>query len=83
MLHNCSFLFNLLLTYHLLKKNLEKQVDVYKDANNTNKAIKVILYFTDEEYEKTINILNELELLDKPGIVLIDARTNKVQASKA
>ncbi len=40
-----------------LKKNLEKQVNVYKDANNTDKAIKVILYFTDEEYEKTINIL--------------------------
>lgn len=66
-----------------LKKNLEKQVDVYKDANNTDKAIKVILYFTDEEYAKTINILNELGLLDKPGIVLIDARANKVQASKA
>lgn len=66
-----------------LKKNLEKQVDVYKDANNTDKAIKVILFFNDDEYKKTINILNELELTGKPGIVLIDARDNKVQASKA
>ncbi|WP_026396293.1 hypothetical protein [Acetobacterium malicum] len=66
-----------------LKKNLEKQVNVYKDANNTDKAIKVILYFTDEEYKKTINILNELELSGKPGIVLIDARADKIQASKA
>ena len=66
-----------------LKKNLEKQVEVYKDANRTDKAIKVILFFTDEEYKKTIDILNELELIDKPGIVLIDARDNKVQASKA
>lgn len=66
-----------------LKKNLEKQVDVYKNANRTNKAIKVILYFTDDEYQKTIDILNELELTGKPGIVLIDARDNKVQASKA
>lgn len=65
-----------------LKKNLEKQVEVYKDANNTDKAIKVILFFTDDEYEKTINILNELELTGKPGIVLIDARANKIQASK-
>lgn len=66
-----------------LKKNLEKQVEVYKDANRTDKAIKVILFFTDEEYKKTIYILNELELTGKPGIVLIDARDNKVQASKA
>lgn len=54
-----------------LKKNLEKQVEVYKDANRTDKAIKVILFFTDEEYKKTIDILNELELIDKPGIVVL------------
>lgn len=65
-----------------LKKNLEKQVDVYKDANNTDKAIKVIMYFTDDEYRKTVNILNELGLTGKPGIVLIDAIGAKVQASK-
>ena len=67
-----------------LKKNLEKQVDVYKDANNTDKAIKVILSFTDEEEKKTISILNELELYGKPEIVTIDARRdNKPAASKA
>lgn len=67
-----------------LKKNLEKQVEVYKDANNTNKAIKVILFFTDEEEQKTLKILNDLGLTGKPGIVTIDARSdNKVQASKA
>lgn len=67
-----------------LKKNLEKQVEVYKDANNTNKAIKVILFFTDEEEQKTYKVLNELGLTGKPGIVTIDARAdNKVQASKA
>lgn len=67
-----------------LKKNLEKQVDVYLDANNTDKAIKVIMFFTAEEEKKTYDILNELKLTGKPGIVLIDARSdNKVQASKA
>jgi hypothetical protein len=67
-----------------LKKNLEKQVDVYKDANNTDKAIKVILYFTNEEQEKTMSILNELGLTGKPNIVTIDARAdNKPSASKA
>ena len=66
-----------------LKKNLEKQVEVYKDANNTDKAIKVILFFTDEEQEKTIKILNELGLTGKPCIILIDARAdNKPSASK-
>ncbi len=66
-----------------LKKNLEKQIEVYKDANNTDKAIKVILFFTDEEEKKTISILNDLGLTGKPNIVLIDARPNKPQASKA
>lgn len=67
-----------------LKKNLEKQVDVYLDANNTDKAIKVIMFFTAEEEKKTYDILNELGLTGKQGIVLIDARSdNKVQASKS
>ena len=67
-----------------LKKNLEKQVEIYKDANNTNKAIKVILFFTEEEQAKTIAILNELGLHGKPGIITIDARKdNKISASKS
>ena len=67
-----------------LKRNLEKQVEVYQDANNTNKAIKVILFFTAEEGKRTQVILNELGLQGKPGIVVIDARSdNKPPASKA
>ncbi len=66
-----------------LKKNLEKQVEVYKNANQTNLAIKVIIFFTDEEEAKTYKILNELKLTNNPHIVLIDARSNKIQASKA
>jgi len=67
-----------------LKKNLEKQVDVYKDANNTDKAIKVILFFSEDEEKKTTTILNELGLYGKPGIITIDARSdNKPSASKA
>jgi len=67
-----------------LKRNLDKQVDVYLDANDTSKAIKVILFFTDGEREKAQKILNDLGLTGKLGIVLIDAGdTNKIQASKA
>ena len=67
-----------------LKKNLEKQVDVYKNANDHPKAIKAIMFFTDEECERVYTILNELGLSGNKDIVLIDARReNKVQASKA
>lgn len=66
-----------------LKKNLLKQVDVYKDANNTDKAIIVIVFYTDDEKEKLDDILDDLGLTNKPGIVTIDARPNKIQASKA
>lgn len=66
-----------------LKKNLLKQVDVYKDANNTDKAIIVIVFYTDDEKEKLDEILDDLGLTNKPGIVTIDARPNKIQASKA
>ena len=67
-----------------LKKNLKKQVEVYLDANATKKAIKVILFFSDEELDKATKILNELCLTGKPGIILIDARKdNKIAASKA
>ena len=63
-----------------LKNNLAKQVEIYKKANNTKQAIKVILYFSDEEYKKVNNILNELNL-DRKDIILIDAKNDKVSAS--
>ena len=67
-----------------LKRNLEKQVDVYKSANDHPNIIKAIMYFTDEEQKKVFKILNDLELMGKDGIVLIDARKdNKIQASKS
>lgn len=64
-----------------LKQNLEKQVEVYKAAAETDRAIKVIMFFTDMEYNKVCRILNELDLADNEDIVLIDARNNKESAS--
>ena len=64
-----------------LKQNLAKQVDVYKAASETNRAIKVILFFTDAECEKVYKALNELGLAGNPDIFLIDARNNKESAS--
>lgn len=65
-----------------LKQNLENQVDVYKTASETNRAIKVIMYYTEKEYERVTKILNELGLIGCPDIILIDARNdNKPSAS--
>ena len=64
-----------------LKKNIQNQGEIYKKANCTNRAIKVILFFTDDEYRKLTNILNELDLADCKDIVLIDARNDKKSAS--
>lgn len=57
-----------------LKQNLAKQVERYTEANQTDKAIKVILYFDDSELAKTKKVLKELGLKEGKTIVLIDAR---------
>jgi len=57
-----------------LKNNLEKQVEIYKKANNTEKAIKVIVYFTESERNKVYKILEDLDLKDDENIILINAR---------
>lgn len=65
-----------------LKQNLKHQVEVYKDANQTKKAIKVILFFSISEYQKTKRVLNELDLREGKEVILIDAqRENKTSAS--
>lgn len=65
-----------------LKKNLENQVEIYKAANSTEKAIKVIMCFSDSEQAKVSRILKELGLTGDPNIVVIDADAdNKISAS--
>lgn len=67
-----------------LKRNLQKQVKIYEDANNTKKSIKVILYFSLDQLNRALEILDELGLRGFKDIVLIDARNdNKPSASKA
>ena len=64
-----------------LRQNLENQVEIYKAASETDRAIKVIMYFTDNEEAKLFRVLNELGLTGNPDIYLIDARNDKVSAS--
>lgn len=66
-----------------LKQNLDKQVEIYKKANCTDRAIKVILFFSEDELAKVEKILNELGLSGCQDIVLINAIDNKVSASNA
>ena len=66
-----------------LAQNLAKQVEVYKKAHDTDKAIKVVLFFSTKEEQKTKKILSDLGLSNEKYIVLIDAsRNNKISASK-
>ncbi len=65
-----------------LKQNLEKQVEIYEKANNTQDSIKVILFFDGSEFRKVTKILKELKLENKPNIILIDAG-RKISASNA
>ncbi len=65
-----------------LKQNLQHQLEVYKKASDTDKGIKVIMYFTEQEEKRVYDILNELKIAASEDIVLIDARAdNKVSAS--
>lgn len=67
-----------------LRRNLEKQVDVYAKASQAERSIKVIMYFSDGELEKVTGTLRDLKLQGREDILLIDARRdNKPSASKA
>ena len=56
---------------------------VYNVDEFQNNNIKVILYFTENEYTKIMKILQDLNLQEGSDLVLIDARANKISASNA
>lgn len=67
-----------------LKRNLQKQLDIYKRASDAEAGYKVIIYFTEDELVRVEKILRELEMDKDPNIFLIDARNdNKPSGSKA
>ena len=67
-----------------LKRNLQKQVEVYARASDTEKSLKAIVFFSEEEYQRVFAILRNLRLETDPNIYLIDARSdNKLSGSKA
>ena len=67
-----------------LRRNLEKQDEIYKTANNTPHAVKVIIAYTEGDMSKVERVLAELELTSDSSTVVIDARSdNKPSASTA
>ncbi len=67
-----------------LKRNLEKQLEIYKSASDAAAGFKVIIFFTEEELIRVKRILRELGMEKDPRIVLVDAcNENKPSASKA
>ena len=63
---------------------MKKQVPIYEKASDTNKSLKVILYFNAEEVANVQKILKEEKLDRDNNIILIDARSdNKPSGSKA
>jgi len=65
-----------------LANNLQYQVEVYKKSNQIDKAVSVIFYFNEDERQRVIKILTELNKLDDADIVMIDCSGNKPSGSK-
>lgn len=69
-----------------LEQNLSKQLEVYQAADIATldtKGVKVILYFTEDEYKRANTIITDLKIDKSPGVILIDGRNdNKPTGSK-
>ena len=65
-----------------LANNLQYQVEVYKKSNQIDKAVSVIFYFNEDERQRAVKILTELNKLDDADIVMIDCSGNKPSGSK-
>jgi hypothetical protein len=67
-----------------LEQNLRRQVEIYKKANDTDKALKVIVAFSSSEIARAEKIIKNVGLKGSPDVILINANpTKKVSASKA
>jgi hypothetical protein len=56
-----------------LKRNLLKQLDIYKRASDAKVGFKVIIYFTEQELIRVQGILRELKMENDPRVILVDA----------
>lgn len=67
-----------------LKRNLERQLEIYERANRTRSSVTVIVCFTEAHQRKVAKVLEDLGLGSGPSLVVINARNDdKPSASKA
>ncbi len=66
-----------------LKQNLQNQVPIYEKANNTDKSITVLFFFTEKEEKKIDRALEDLQIKKKENIIVIDCTKQKPSASNA
>lgn len=67
-----------------IKRNLEKQAEIYKKSARAQNTIKVIVFFSELQHAKLRGLLRELKMEQAENVILIDARAdNKPSASKA
>lgn len=66
-----------------LKQNLQSQVHIYEKANNTDKSITVLFFFSEKEEKKIYRALEELQIKKKENFVVIDCTKQKPSASNA
>ena len=67
-----------------LRRNLERQVKVYKKSQRAHHALTAILFFSRSQEARVRSILKQVGLTGHEDIVLIDARAdNKPSGSKA
>src|ERR1019366_10475848 len=59
-----------------LKRNLQKQVEIYEKANQTVTSVKVIICYTEAAQARVTAILKDLKLTQREDIVVIDARSD-------
>lgn len=64
-----------------LKQNLKNQVEIYRNANDTQKSITLIGYFCDKEKKKAETVLKKLGLNKAENYILVNCEYNLLSAS--
>ncbi len=61
--------------------HLEKQIGIYLKANNTDNALRAIIFFSTAQEKKLMKVLKNLSLINSENVVIIDARKDNKQSA--
>ena len=79
--NDCTIIETKLANSSKLKQNLKNQVDIYCNANNTQKSITLIAYFCKKEKQRVDRVLRELRLNKKENYILVNCEYGLPSAS--